>query len=137
MNRPRACAAVIKDDKILMVCHQTSSRTYWTFPGGGVNEGELFEQAAVREVKEETGLDVRVVRLLFEEDYEFGISYCYLAEVIGQNTKLTLDFLPDEESIFGTMLHFAEWHSIKDQKNDIQVSKVITLLGLNVDEPSP
>jgi len=56
VNRPRACAAILNDDKILMVCHQTSPRTYWTFPGGAVETGETFEQAAVREVKEETGL---------------------------------------------------------------------------------
>ena len=133
MNRPRSCAAILKDDKILMVCHQTPSRTYWTFPGGGVNDDELFDQAAVREVKEETGLDVKVNRLLFEEDYEFGISYCYLAELVGDNTQLTLDFLPKEESIFGTMLHSAAWYLINDQKDDIQVSKVISILGLNYD----
>lgn len=97
-----------------------------------MNEGESFEQAAVREVKEETGLDVKVVRLLFEEDYEFGTSSCYLAELIGGNTELTLDFLPEDESIFGTMLHSAAWHSIKDQRDDIQVSKVISILALDI-----
>jgi len=133
MDRPRACAAVIDDDKILMVCHKTSSRTYWTFPDGGVEEGEAFGQTVVREVKEETGLDVKVVRLLFKEAYEAGISYCYLAELIDENKDLSLDFLPYEESVFGTMLHSAEWHSIKDKKDDIQVSKVISILGLNYD----
>lgn len=132
MNRPRACAAVVKDDQILMVCHKTSSRTYWTLPGGGMNEGEPIEQTAIREAKEETGLDVKVIRLLFEEDYEYGTSYCYLAELIDDNTELTLDFLPDEESVFGTMLHSAAWHSIKDKKDDIQVSKVILTLELDV-----
>jgi len=133
MSRPRACAAIIKDDKILMVCHQTPSRTYWTFPGGGVNDGEELEDAVIREVKEKTGLDVRPIRLLFEEEYEFGMSYCYLAELIGDNTELTLDFLPVEEFLFsGTILCSAAWHSIKDKKDDIQVSKVIEILGFDL-----
>jgi ADP-ribose pyrophosphatase YjhB (NUDIX family) len=133
MYRPRACAAVLKDGKILMVCHQIPSRTYWTLPGGGVKDGEKLEDAVVREVKEETGLDVKPIRLLFEEEYEFGISYCYLAELLNDNTEPTLDFLPEEESIFGTMLHSAAWYSIKDKKDDIQVSQVISILGLNYD----
>ncbi|HKI52860.1 MAG TPA: NUDIX hydrolase [Anaerolineales bacterium] len=134
MNRPRACAAVLNDDKILMVCHQTPPRTYWTFPGGAVETDETFEQAAVREVKEETGLKVKAVRLLFEEEYEFGISYCFLAELTGDNVELTLKYLPEEKSVFsGTILLSAESHLIKDKKDDIQVSKVISILGLNYD----
>lgn len=116
-----------------MVCHQTPSHTYWTFPGGGVEEGETLDQAVVREVKEETGLDVRTIRLLFEEDYGAGISYCHLAELIGNNTELTRQFLPKEESMFGTILHSAEWHLLKDKKDDMQVKKVISILGLNYD----
>lgn len=36
----------------------------WGFPGGAVELGETPEQAAIREVKEETGLDVEINRLL-------------------------------------------------------------------------
>jgi 8-oxo-dGTP diphosphatase len=134
MERPRACAAIIKDDKILMVCHQTPTRTYWTFPGGGVHAGETFEQAAIREVKEETSLDVEVAKLLFVEDYEYGKSYCYLAKLLG-NTEPVLGFDPEETELFefDKMLQSVEWHQIKDKKDDVQVAKVIQLLGLKYD----
>ena len=36
----------------------------WEFPGGGIEFGEQAEEALLREVKEETGLEVEVVRLL-------------------------------------------------------------------------
>ena len=85
MNRPRACAAILKEGKVLMVRHKTPSSTYWTLPGGGWEEGETIEQTAIREVKEETGLDAEVVQLLFEEDYEYGKCYCYLAKLIDEN----------------------------------------------------
>ncbi len=36
----------------------------WSFPSGYVDVGEVLEEAAIREAKEETGLDVRITRLL-------------------------------------------------------------------------
>ena len=36
----------------------------WEFPGGGIEFGEDPEMALIREVKEETGLEIKIVRLL-------------------------------------------------------------------------
>jgi 8-oxo-dGTP diphosphatase len=43
--------------KVLMVFNK---RGTWSFPGGGVEAGETLEEAAIREVKEETGCDVAI-----------------------------------------------------------------------------
>ncbi|HXG64382.1 MAG TPA: NUDIX hydrolase [Blastocatellia bacterium] len=43
----------------------------WSFPKGGLDEGETFEQAALREVREETGIECRVVRPLASVRYRY------------------------------------------------------------------
>jgi 8-oxo-dGTP pyrophosphatase MutT (NUDIX family) len=49
-------------DQIRVALVGNSQRDTWYLPKGGLDKGETIEQAAVREVMEETGLEVRVVR---------------------------------------------------------------------------
>lgn len=51
---------VQKDNRILMVCQHHEDKDIWMVPGGGIEEGETSIDAAVREVKEETGLDIEI-----------------------------------------------------------------------------
>ncbi len=54
--------AVIHAGKILLT--QREDFETWILPSGGVEEGESIAQAAIRETKEETGLDVELTRLV-------------------------------------------------------------------------
>jgi len=54
-----AFVLLIEDGRVLLV-KQSYGQRLWALPGGIVNPGESLEEAAVREVREETGLDVRV-----------------------------------------------------------------------------
>lgn len=54
--------AVIHEGKILLT--QREDFETWILPSGGVEDGESIAQAAIRETKEETGLDVDLTRLV-------------------------------------------------------------------------
>lgn len=62
--RNRSMAIVIRDNKILMEKVFYFNRYFYTIPGGGIEEGETPEQTALRELKEECGLDGTIVRPL-------------------------------------------------------------------------
>ncbi|MFQ9892272.1 MAG: NUDIX domain-containing protein [Emergencia sp.] len=49
-----------EEGKVLMVRQHHENRDIWMVPGGGIEAGENSIEAAVREVKEETGLDIEV-----------------------------------------------------------------------------
>jgi 8-oxo-dGTP diphosphatase len=55
--------ALIVSNKKVLLLHRSVSFRVWEFPGGGIEFGESPEEAAVREVKEETGLTVKSMRL--------------------------------------------------------------------------
>ena len=65
-----ACAIIIEKEKVL-VTQRSESMPHalkWEFPGGKVKEGETPESCIGREIKEELGLEIRVDRLLHEEN---------------------------------------------------------------------
>lgn len=61
--------AILRDDHILLIKHRehAAGRAYWIIPGGGREEGETEEACVIREMREETHLDVRVERLLLDD----------------------------------------------------------------------
>lgn len=128
-QRDRACAAIIKGNKILMVYIEDGEHHYWTLPGGGVEQGETLEQAVIREVREEVCLDVQVEKLLFKYSYSIGECYCFLVSPVYDTQEEHLGFDP-ELNEDNQVLKKIEWRDLNEVKSDLQVSQVIKALGV-------
>ena len=62
-------AIVLHREHVLLIRAQDPGRTWYFLPGGLVKHGETLEQGCSREVREETGLDVRVRRPLYLREF--------------------------------------------------------------------
>jgi 8-oxo-dGTP diphosphatase len=69
MAEVRAAGGVVVRDGLVALVHRPRYDD-WTLPKGKLDNGESFEEAALREVEEETGLHARLVRELPSVNYE-------------------------------------------------------------------
>lgn len=63
---------IFKDGKLLcqkLTAYRRNDRDFWCTPGGGLDMGELLEQGLRREMIEETGIEPRIGRLLFVQQF--------------------------------------------------------------------
>ena len=93
---------VFPDGRILLIKRKTPVfKGYWALPGGRMDEGETPEEAVVREIKEETGLTVKIVEKIGEYDErgtQGGIEYDYHATCF-HVSPLKGEIKPQQEEI--------------------------------------
>jgi 8-oxo-dGTP pyrophosphatase MutT (NUDIX family) len=71
--RPVARVLILDGDRVLLQCARDGERQWWVAPGGGLEHGETFEQAALREVKEETGLEIELGPWIWTRRHQYEL----------------------------------------------------------------
>lgn len=66
------------DNNLVSMYRKKENREYYTFPGGGLNDGETEIECVIREVFEEFGMNVEPVRKIYVYEDERSIQHFYL-----------------------------------------------------------
>ena len=110
-NRPvvGVGAAIIDGSRLLLIKRgRDPGKGLWAVPGGKVEHGETLEETVVREVKEETGLDIEVGELIWAGEnignHGHLVLIDYLARVVGGELR------PADDADEAAWVEIAEAH---------------------------
>jgi ADP-ribose pyrophosphatase YjhB (NUDIX family) len=128
-----AASAIVVDDAGRILLHRRTDNALWSIPGGAMEVGESIAETVVREVKEETGLDVAPERLVgiysnprHVIEYADGevrqqFSVCFACRLVGGHPALSdessevgfftpaqIQAMPVHESIHLRIRHYLE-----------------------------
>ena len=78
--RKKAIAVIIKDDKVLLMRRIKDGRQFFVLPGGGVKIKENLESAAVRVIREEFDLEIKIDTFLFRMENQGRTEFYFLVK---------------------------------------------------------
>lgn len=108
----RAQCIIIRNNKILMAKHRQNDEEWYCLPGGGIENGETPEQAAIRELREECLVNGKIIKRtsIYDDPYVNGQNYTFYVDIGTQEPILG----EDPEFIENPILIGIEWHSLNE-----------------------
>ncbi|MDD4902500.1 MAG: NUDIX domain-containing protein [Patescibacteria group bacterium] len=102
-----AADVIVEKDRRYLLVQEKKKSAYglWNFPAGKVEVGETIAEAAVREVKEETGYSVKLIGevMIIHEDLEHCVEHIFAGEITDGDLKFPEDEIMD-----------AQWFSLEE-----------------------
>ena len=132
------CRAIIIENGRILLSYEVNTGVYLS-PGGGLESGETFEECVIREVREETGNVVKILRpfinvneYFYEKVYE---SKYFVCEIIGKDkpsltaVEILHGVQPEWVEIDRALEVFGSYESIADEELAAQYKREFTVLS--------
>jgi 8-oxo-dGTP diphosphatase len=111
--------AIIRDHQILLIRHRqhVTGIEYWVIPGGGLDLHESEEECVVREMKEETNLDVVIERLLIDEPSHPDGPYAWIKTYLCRPVSGVAGpgFEPEPDAAAEYSISDVRWFDLRDE----------------------
>lgn len=130
-SRPSSAVIILEDDEERVLIVKANYKEHWTFPGGVIDLGETPMQAAIREIKEEVGLDVSADSLTFGwvtarhstsiDTYQFifkaSLRSDAVADIVLQASEIDEWRLVTKKDVLSNDIHYAKAVQLWAQDN--------------------
>ncbi len=118
LSQVRSAAIVIRGNQILLMERINHGRHYWIFPGGHVEANEIIEQAALRELNEETTVQAKIIKKLYshyytDEDKFLSDQHFFLCQYLSGEPQLHKDSEELQDNLKGENHYYPQWILIK------------------------
>ena len=113
MEQEKSCGAIVinKNNKILLVHHNAG---HWNFPKGHIENGETEEQTAIREVKEETNIDI-----IINNKYRYTTSYSPKENVMKEVVYFLAQNIDEDKKPQLEEVSEVKWFTLEEAMNTI------------------
>lgn len=123
---PVVAGVVLRKENKYLLLQEKKPSAYglWNFPAGKVDMGETFEEAAVREAKEESGFDVKLIKKIgiFQNAPERAVKHAFEAEITGGELAF-----PEDEILDARWFSIEEIRAMKDKLRESWILEVIEM----------
>jgi len=131
--KERATVVLRQNDQILLIRRVKNGHEYFVLPGGGIEAGETPEEAAIREMKEETNLGIILDKKLFSQPNNFRgdrLVHYFLATTY--TGELSLDFGEEGKENSPENQYYLEWHPVNALPAPLEPIEMLPLLLMHL-----
>jgi 8-oxo-dGTP diphosphatase len=113
MKRETGRGLIIHNGKMLLMERWRDGSHYFSIPGGGIEKGETPEQATKRELHEELGVRIQIIRKLYEVHIQDSLHFIFLCAYLDGEPQLHPESPEAMEHANGKNLFKPGWVEIK------------------------